>query len=382
MGHGQGSVYRRKSDGRWCWAVTLEEGRRVGYTATKPEAERALRIALGEKEAGTLRAGAQVTTGAFLERWIETQRTKVRARTWTSYAGIVKNHLIPSVGRIPLERLRPSDVEEMLAIKQTRPRTAHPKRPGEAGQQLQPLSPRMAQYVRAVLRKALRAAIKDGLVARNVAAETEPPKVERFEAHPLTSDESRRLLEAAAGDTLEACYRLALQLGLRQGEVLGLRWEDVDLDAGVVHVRRQLQRIDGRLMLVDLKTKASRRSLPLPASVSAALHSQRDRQAAAGIAALPTAFVFTSPSGQPVDPRNTLARFQRLLQRAGLPRRRFHDLRHTFGTQLAASGTVQPRDLMELMGHSQISVTMGYYVTSLPESRRRAIDQLEAVLNG
>ena len=224
-----------------------------------------------------------------------------------------------------------------------------------------------------------------GLVARNVAKLVDPPRQVRHEIQPLSVDEARVLLDAAQTDRLGALYSVALAMGLRQGEALGLRWRDVDLDLGMLQVTYQLQRINGEAKLVEPKTRLSRRSLALPATILLALREHRQRQLEerllAGRRWVESGLVFTSTIGTPLDGTNVTKSFQRLLARAGLPKRRFHDLRHSCATLLLVQN-VAPRVVMEVLGHSQISLTMNTYSHVLPTLKREAADQMDALLRG
>ncbi len=201
----------------------------------------------------------------------------------------------------------------------------------------------------------------------------------------LTADEARRLLDTARGDRLEALYSVALALGLRQGEALGLKWSDVDLDVGILRVRRAAQRIPHQgTQLVDTKTIRSRRTLVMPPVVISALRSHRARQnlerLAAGERWIDNDLVFASQLGTLADGPNVTHRFHRLLKNAGLPPMRFHDLRHACASLLLVQG-VHPRVVMETLGHSQISLTMNTYSHVLPALQREAADKMEAVLS-
>jgi integrase len=247
------------------------------------------------------------------------------------------------------------------------------------------LSPRTVEYLRAVLRQALNRAIKWGYLTRNVAALADGPRVERPEIRPFTPDQARLFLASVRGDRVEALYSVALALGLRQGEALGLLWEDVDLEAGTLAVRHALQRVDGRLQLVEPKTFRSRRNLFMPRVVVEALNAHRKRQLldrlVAGSRWTEAGLVFTSSIGTPLDGRNVTQRFQAQVERAGLPRQRFHDLRHGCASLLLAQG-VSPRVVMETLGHSQIGLTLGTYSHVIPALQRDAADQMERVLTG
>lgn len=173
-------------------------------------------------------------------------------------------------------------------------------------------------------------------------------------------------------------------MGLRQGEALGLTWRDIDLETGYLRVNRQLQRIDGRFELVEPKTARSRRTIVMPASITAALKNHRERQELERPAELrdwnPMCLVFTRPDGLPLDGTVITHQFHRLLDEAGLPQRRFHDLRHSCATLLLAQG-VPARVVMEVLGHSQIGITMNTYAHVIPELRRDAADRMETLLN-
>jgi len=229
--------------------------------------------------------------------------------------------------------------------------------------------------VRDVLINALNQAVQWKLVPQNVAALTAPPKVEAYEARVLAVPEARRFLEVARSDRLEALWRVGLSLGLRRGETLGLRWQDVDLHAATLRVAVNLQRIDGKIVLVKPKTKESQRTLPLPASLVTALRQHKARQLEERLVAGPRwqdhGLVFCTSVGTPITPRNLLRSLQVVLNRAGLPHMRFHDLRHSCATLLLAQG--EPvKVVQELLGHTDPRVTLGIYQHVVMEDRRHA----------
>lgn len=246
------------------------------------------------------------------------------------------------------------------------------------------LSPRTIQYMHSVLRAALNQAVRWRMVHYNAAAMVSAPRGTRRDVLALSPEEARRLLDAARGDRLEALYSVALALGLRQGEALGLKWGDIDLDSGVLRVRRASQRIPHQgTQLVETKTARSRRTLVMPPTVINALGAHRARQAmerlAAGERWVDLDLVFQSERGTPADGPNITHRFHKLLERAELPAMRFHDLRHACASLLLVQG-VHPRVVMETLGHSQISLTMNTYSHVLPALQREAADKMEAVL--
>jgi integrase len=232
---------------------------------------------------------------------------------------------------------------------------------------------------------ALNRAMKAGYVGRNVAMLVDPPRVPHNEIAPLTPSQARILLDAAKGDRLEALYSVALALGLRQGEALGLRWSDVDFESGLIHVRFELQRIEQQTRLVELKTRRSHRTLAMPPYIGGKLQEHAARQREERVLLGPewhkSDFVFTTGKGHPLLGTNVTRGFQRLLKRAGLPKRRFYDLRHSCATLLLVQG-VPARVVMEILGHSQIGLTMNTYTHVVPELSRAAANGMQKFLVG
>jgi integrase len=369
-GHGDGSLFQRKKDGKvvdgWIAEISLGPGagRETFYAKTRGEARDWLTAKLREQQLGLARKGKRITTGQALTQWLDqVAKPRVRPATYTRYSGLVLQHLIPSIGTVPLERLTPRHVQTMLNAK------------ASAG-----MAPRSVHHLRAVLRTALNQAVRWGDVPRNVAALTDSPRVEAHAITFLDAGQAGQLLAAARGERLEALYAVALALGLRQGEALGLRWQDVDLEARQLHVRHALQRIDHRLQLVEPKTTRSRRTITMPATVVNALRDHRRRQQDEQRPIVQLAgFVFAHPDGSPLEGSVVTHQFQRLLKRAGLPRLRFHDLRHSCASLLLAQG-VSARMVMETLGHSNISTTMDIYSHVMPSLRQDAADAMDRVL--
>jgi integrase len=370
-GHHEGSIYQRQ-DGRWTASLTLgyENGKRKRksyYGKTQREVREQLTAARHAQQQGMPLATDRQTVGRFLDRWLnESAKPTLRPRTYTSYAQLIRLHLAPELGRISLAKLSPQEVQELLNRKLA------------AG-----LSPRTVQYLHAVLRRALNQAVKWGLVPRNVATLVDPPRVQRADVRPFTPEEARAFLGAVQGDRLEALYTVALAIGLRQGEALGLRWQDVDLEAGALSVRTALQRVDGRLQLVEPKSATSRRTIALPQIASITLRAHRSNQLQerlfAGESWQESGLVFTTRLGKPLIARNVFRAFQRVLARAGIPHQRFHDLRHTCATLLLAQG-IHPRVVMEILGHSQISLTMNTYSHVVPTLQKEAAIRMDDLL--
>ena len=373
-GHGEGSI-RKRADGRW--EALLSDGydgqgrrqRRNFLGRTRGEVQRKLDEARQRLHAGEPEADDRRSVAEFLEQWLNYAEQRVRARTFERYRSIVRQHLIPQLGNLQLAKLSPAHVERMLA--------AQP----DSG-----LSPQTVHHHRGLLRNALNVAQRWGLVSRNVAALAAPPKVTQEEVAAIGPEQARQILGAVAGDRLEALYALTLALGLRQSEVLGLRWEDVDLEGGTLSVRRTLQRAGGQFRFFGTKTQRSRRTLNLAGPLVEHLGSHRRCQLEERLAAGPTwegerwgDLVFASEVDGPLGSYVVTTHFQRLLQEAGLPRMRFHDLRHAAATVMLTLG-VQARVVMETLGHSQISTMMDRYSHVIPELQRDASERVGAAL--
>jgi len=369
-----------RSDGRWAASLTVgyEGGRRIRrtlYGKTQAVVRERLQQAREDVRHGVAPAPQRLTVGDYLEAWLRDTEPNVRPLTFASYADLARRHIIPRLGRIPLGKLTAQHVADLLAD-----RLAFG------------LSTRSVQYVHAVLRQALNQAVRRDLVVRNVATLVDPPRVRRPEIRPLSPEQARILLTASRVERLEALYTVAVATGLRQGEALGLRWSDVDLDAGILRVNFSLQRVPKakrvgkgpHYVLAEPKTARSRRAIHLPAVVTAALREHRLRQVAERLAAGAAwqeewDLVFCSTIGTPCDSRNIAHQFQSLLDRAGLPRTRFHDLRHSAATFMLAQG-VPMRVIMEVLGHSQIALTMNLYSHVMPSMQRDAADRMDAPL--
>jgi integrase len=303
----------------------------------------------------------------FLEHWLEDVVKPANAwKTYASYAELIRLHAIPALGKRQLAQLAPQHVAAMLTAKLN-----------------EGLSPRRVHNLRAVLRNALNQAIRWGLVTRNAASLAPPPRIQRTEVTPYTVDQARALISVAQEHRLGALFQLALMTGLRQGEVLGLQWHDVDLSNGSLRVRQALQAINGQLQLKEPKNDYSRRTLPLAPSLVAVLRQHQLRQQqernAAGGRWVVSDFVFTSTEGKPLWPRNVLRVWHQLLIKVGLPPGPFHTCRHTAVSLLAADG-VRLQVVQRTVGHSQLSTTADIYGHLFPDDFQPVADAMERLL--
>jgi len=360
---------RKRPDGRWEGRFRGPDARfRSVYAKTKGEAEKLLRAALDERDAGLAPTDGRLTTGAYLERWLATSvRMRCKPRTVASYEETVRRYIAPHVGSVPLVKLRPEHVRAMLAALAATS-----------------LSPTTQRYAYSVLRIALGRAVKEEVIHRNPAVLVDPPAKARATITPLTLEQTQAFLRSLEGDRLAALYITAIGTGLRQGELLALRWdEDVDLDDAVLRVRSTLER--GTRAVAEPKTKESIRNVALPAFVVDALRAHRARQREEKMEHRRTweegGFVFTTPTGRPLDGSNVTHALHRSLDRAGLPRQRFHDLRHGHAT-LSLEAGVPLEVVSRNLGHSSIRTTTDTYVTIRDGRRREAADRLGAAIVG
>jgi integrase len=338
------------------------------YGRTRQEVSQKLTAALRDLQQGLPLVSKRQQVAHYLEDWLRWTRSTVRPKTYISYEGCVRRHIVPAIGQLTLDRVTPQHIQELLDTKLA-----------------DGLSSQSVVHIRGVLRRALGRAVKFGLIPRNVAVLVDPPRLTHKEIRPFSPEEARAFLHAIEGDRLECLCTLALTTGLRRGELLALTWQNVDLERAELHVRYGLDRFEGKLQLVEVKTNRSRRVVSMPRMAVAALRLHRPRQLEdrllAGSRWHETGFVFTTSIGTPIEPRNVSRSFHCLLKRAGLPRSRFHDLRHSFATMLLIQGT-SPRVVMEMLGHSQISLTMNTYSHVMPALQQDAAARLEALLTG
>ena len=385
-GTNEGSIFKRK-DGRWVGSLNLgcETGKRKRkhfYAATAAKVRDQLLKARSDQSQGLPVATERQTIAQFLKGWLEhTLKTRAKPRSVESFTAIVNKHIVPELGRIRLDKLTPQQVQTLLEKKREPYKTKT-----RAGKVIERhgLGPQSIASIRTVLRSALGQALKWGMVARNVATLIDPPRIPRPQTHVIDIDGARKLLEVARGERFEAILVLALTLGLRRGEILGLPWSDVDFERRALRINQALQRVGGKLQVTEVKTERSRRVVAIPESVIRALKARRAQQAQerllAGLQWKDSDLVFTNPTGGPVEPITLHRDFKRLLQTAELPTEtRFHDLRHTAASLLLAEG-VHLRVIMELLGHSSISLTANTYAHVMPAAMRDVADRMESIL--
>ncbi|MFI6022330.1 tyrosine-type recombinase/integrase [Streptomyces sp. NPDC051287] len=367
--NGAGSIWQRK-DGRYEARVYVPQPdgtrkRKTVYGATWEECDTKRQELVRRDRQGIPTPTRSAKLSEWLPYWlahyVEPRR---KLSTYDKYETHVRLYLVPLLGTKRLESLSVADVRRFI----TRMQNAH--------------TAATAKEAHRVLRTALTAAVREELITRNVASLVEPPRVKQREIRPWTLEETLAFLEAARSDPLYAAFVLAVAMGLRRGELVGLRWSDVDLDNRVLHVRQQTQRRRGTLYDDDPKSRRSR-VVPMPALCIAPLRWHRLRQREAftrtGVEWSQSGYVFATRNGRPVEPRNVYRSFTRVAADAGLRVVRLHDARHGTATLLTAAG-VAPRVIMEILGHSQISITMDVYTHVVHDTQREAISHMDRLL--
>jgi integrase len=372
------SIYRKNQ--RWYVQVDVPAGpdgkrrrRSVGGFRTKREAKAAEAEALRRIRDGVLVEPSRLTVGAYLtELWLPSMASQVRATTLGGYRHNVRAYIVPRLGDILLQRLSTARVGafygELVA---------------SGGQKGRPLSPKTVRYVHTTLRRALRDAVADGLVVRNVAAQARPPRARRVEMHTWTAAEVGAFLASVREDRLYAAWLLLATLGLRRGELLGLRWPDVDLTSGRIAIRNTLVMVDGKPAMAEPKTAKGRRSLTLAPQVLEAVRVHRVHQAAErlswGADYTDSGLVVTTEDGRPMHPESLSSLFVRQAKRAGLSPIRLHDLRHSVASILLAKG-VHPKVVSEQLGHATIALTLDTYSHVIPSLQQEAAGVIAAAV--
>lgn len=368
-GNGEGSVFRRK-DGRWEGQLTTgydqhgRRRRRSYFGETKLEVLEKMGKAKLEVAAGTYAPPSKLTVGAFLDQWHRDVVVPNRSpKTAYNYGRTLELYLKPSLGGHRLDRLNAAQVEGMLAEM------------SRAGK-----SPRNRQLTLATLTAALNQAVQWGILRENPCKRVTKPKVAKKRPVFWTPEELSRFLAAARGERLEALFVVAATTGMRLGEILGLRWVDVDLRQGEINVRQQLSEFGGRLEFRRPKTDSGDRLIPVPDSTISALRRHRERLVAEGLAACQ--IVFPTRAGTPHGQSNLTRRaFARITKAAGVPKIKFHGIRHSYLTLLLANG-VDVKTVQELAGHSDPMVTLTTYTHVLPNAKRAAADRASGLLFG
>lgn len=366
-GGGEGAIYQRKSDKRWVTAVSLgavggKRRRKVVYGKTRKEVAEKLKALHAEQEAGTLRATDKTTLGAYLLDWLETAGLTRDASTIDGHRRVIEKHIIPAIGSLRRDQVTPQDINALMK--------------SLVDQGMAPT----AKLARQVLRVAYADAVTDGLVRTNPAALTKVPKYEPRMPRSLSLEEAQRLLGVLDGERFGIAVKLGLLLGLRRGEISGLRWSDIDWAAQTITIQRTAKRRGKTRITKSPKTKASARVLPLVAGLDDDLRTHQAAQAEEfALKNLDNKddLIVASQAATQYDTANYLKAFRALLTKANLPAKdiRPHDLRHSTAILLISNG-VDPRTAAQILGHTNAQITLNIYTRSQQGDKATAIEDL------
>jgi len=372
-GHGEGGV-RKRPDGRWEGSIDLgwsngKRRRKFVYGKTRAQVVEKMRLRRNELAGGMPFADERITVEKWLDHWLDNVLPgTVKATTEANYGNLARTHLIPSLGKLRMAKLDVRHVEILIADM------------GRAS-----YKPNTIRLVRSVLRRSLGHAVRQGLLVRNVAALTVGPRIPRAETRALTLDEVRVLLEAAKGQRYEVGSVLLIETGMRLGELLGLGWDDVDLDAGQLHIRQTLSTLNGKIVLDEPKTARSRRPYELSGQAIDSLRAHKAAQAKGRLAMgkywTASGLVVVTDFGTPVDPSNFRRVFTRVTQSVGIEGCHPHELRHTAASLMLSRG-VPLHIVADVLGHSSIAVTKDVYGHLVAGERRKATDAITGALYG
>lgn len=380
-GNGEGYI-KERPDGRWEARVSLginlrtnKPMRKSFYGKTKKEILKKLNEVKLQLSTGTLVTNSKLTLGEWLDNWLNIYpKNNVRIGTWESYETYIRVHIKPTLGSIPLKDLRPMHLQNLYNEKLVSGRV---KTGGK-------LSPKTVGYIHVVIHMALEQAVKENLVTNNVARLVKKPKQTKHEICPLTVEQMKAFLSEAKNHRFYVPFLLECHTGLRRGELLGLRWRDINIEKKTISVNQSLIRTRQKgLVMSDPKTEKSKRTIPISEEVIAVLKghkaNQNQNKLLAGNGYNNSDLVFCNNIGNPIDPRNFTEQFERVLKQANLPRVRFHDMRHSHATMLLLHN-VQPKVVQDRLGHSTISMTMDTYSHILPGMQEEATEKVSRAL--
>jgi len=373
-GNREGSIYQR-ADGRWVAQISLpgdsrlKRRRKTIYGRTRDEVRRRKLDAEKLVKDGGRIAPERLTVTSFFKSWLENRRHELRWQTWRRYEQLFRSHVEPELGSIRLSKLRLDHLRDLYSLKLD-----------------EGLSSTTVRHMHAVIRGALNQAEREDLIVRNVSRQVNPPRKRQYEINPLSPSDARKFRRRATGHPDEALYVLALTTGMRQAELLGLRWRDVDLGNGFVSVNRSLVFEGNDWSLEEPKTASSRRRIHLGTDAHTALREHQRKQLEQRMKLGPVwddnDLVFPSEIGTPRRGANVVYRsFRPLLESVGLPRIRFHDLRHTAATLLLGEG-IHPKVVSEMLGHASVQLTLDTYSHVTPTMQQEAAKTMDSIFVG
>ena len=374
--NGEGNI-RKRSDGRWEGRYTAGRDPETGKVVyrnvlakTQKECTEKLKQAIEESEKVDVVRAEQYTVGQWMDVWFENcAKIKVRPSSHATYRGYIDNHIKPNIGKIPLKKLSSLDLQKLYKALLSGGRVERI----ESKSQSKGLSAKTVRNIHQIISSAMDFAIDQRLIATNPTVRCSLPKLEHREMKTLPAEHLAAFLREAKASGVFELYYIELATGLRRGELLGLKWEDIDLEQGTIQVRRQVARIGGKVVEAPLKTKNSYRSVSIGQDAVEVLKGQREKNG--------SEYVFPSPTGGPISPDSVIHMLHRVLERAGLPKIRFHDLRHTFATVALQNG-VDIKTVSGMLGHYSAGFTLDTYAHVTTAAQRQAANTMENILSG
>lgn len=374
--NGEGNIRKRK-DGRWEGRYTAGHNPTTGKAIyknvlgkTQAEVKEKLKKAIEETKGLDIAKAESYTVGQWMDVWYKYYaKIKVRVSSHKTYEGYIKNHIKPNIGNIPLTKLTTLDLQMMYQKLLTGGRVDRLK----SQNQPKGLSAKTVRNLNQIISSAMKLAMEQKLIAHNPADGCALPRVEHREMKTLPAEQLAAFLNEAKKTGTYEMYYLDLATGMRRGELLGLKWEDIDFDHGVIHIRRQVARLNGAVQEAPLKTKNSYRNISIGADAVELLKQKKEQDNGKSV------YVFPSPTGGPLAPDSVLHMLHRVLERAGLPKIRFHDLRHTFAT-LALQNGVDIKTVSGMLGHFSAGFTLDTYAHVTTAAQREAAETMENML--
>lgn len=373
--NGEGSIRKRK-DGRWEGRYTAGHdpitGKQVFKSVlgkTQAEVKEKLKKALVESGQIDFTKSGKYTVGTWMDEWFENvAKIKVRPSSHQTYKGYIDNHIKPNIGDIPLEKLTTMDLQKLYRKLLTRGRVER------IGAENQPsgLSAKTVRNINQVISSAMDLAVAQKIITTNPTNACELPKVEHREMQTIPEEQLQAFLNEARATGVYEMYYIELATGLRRGELLGLKWQDIDWKNGVIKVKRQIARVDGKIVEAPLKTKNSYRTVTISPQAIEVLREQKRKTN--------DQYVFPSPNGGPISPDSVNNMLKRVLERAGIPKVRFHDLRHTFAT-IALQNGVDIKTVSGMLGHFSAGFTLDTYAHVTTSAQKEAAQTMGMVLS-
>ena len=372
--NGDGSIRKRK-DGRWEGRYVVGHdpvtGKMISRNVlgkTQAQVKEKLRTAIENSKRLDYTQTGKYTVGQWMDEWFEAYaKVKVRPSSHQTYKGYIENHIKPNIGDIPIEKLTSLQLQKFYRLLLTEGRVPRI----ESEKQPRGLSAKTVRNINQVISSAMDMAVRHKLILSNPTEGCELPKVEHREMKTLPAEQLGAFLREAKESGVYELYYLDLATGLRRGELLGLKWEDIDLQNGIIHVRRQVARVDGEVKELPLKTKNSYRNISISQDAVAMLTEMEAHRS--------SDYVFPSSTGGPTSPDSVNNMLHRVLKRAGLPSIRFHDLRHTFAT-LALQNGVDIKTVSGMLGHFSAGFTLDTYAHVTTSAQKEAARTMGNVL--